>query len=411
MICKLVTHIETSPPRYTLALSITFTILVSCTILVALILEAELESVVIPLPSARPPLAYVINALVLHSLGKYGVFAFHEIYSLLVFTSALFILRKIGAPSSSVAIFSFLLTSYLLWHIEVFQARDTILFSLALVTFFAILVSDLDKSKFLLLGAISGLGWLTRATGIIFIPMVFIVTFTIPHYTTRQRFFSLLQALATFWLVISPWEARILERTGSISLSPFPGNGIYNLVKGNNLLSADVYPYIDLDIIDKLIRERCGDDRGELHIRSVYDFIRANPTRFITLKLKEIGLFFLPIQVPLGTGECLLVNDKLIIISFFPYHSYQGIFIVGNLIPLLACGLYISYFTGLGSRCGSEKERFFKKVLLLTTALYLLLHLATWVETRFILPIHPLWFTCASIYSSRMLVRVCSPSR
>jgi 4-amino-4-deoxy-L-arabinose transferase-like glycosyltransferase len=277
-----------------------------------------------------------------------------------------------------------------LWQEEVFQARDTTLFCLVILLFFAVIVSETGLVKrFVVLGVLAGLGWLTRATGVIFIPMLAIAAYTTPHYGTKQKTRALMYALIAFCVVIAPWQKKIADATGSFSFSSYPGNGEYTFIKGNNILSADVYPIIDVDYLDGI--------PNWLNMQSVYDFIVNHPGTFLLMKLKEIPLYFLPIQSPFGSGDIRYVDNHIVILKFKPHHIYRPAYLVFNIVPLLACVFYILYFFSSKPHI-TEREAYFKKILLSLTVLYLLLHLSIWVEVRYILPLHPLWFVGASLY-------------
>jgi hypothetical protein len=348
---------------------------------------------------ARTTITNIVNGIAMESLGRSGVFYVHGIFAFLTYLAAFYILLKIRPSKIYLLIFSLFLSSHLLWQEEVIAVRDTIPFGLFLTIFFAVIVSDFSLVKrFILLGLISGLGWLTRTSGVIFIPMLFIVPMTIPRHTLRQKCFGLLICVSVFCITISPWQIPYLKKTGRLGLSSWPGNGIYNCVKGNNSLSADIYPYIDLDLIEKPLENHVFVNQKNTALQPVYSFITEQPWKFIWLKIKNAFFYPLTLYVPFGYGKPHFTNNKIIISDFSFHHTYRTQLIIFNFLPLIIFLLYMCYFLNIGKHKKTEKETYFKKMLLIMSFFYLLLHLIVWCETRFILPIHPLWFICAAIY-------------
>lgn len=351
----------------------------------------------IPLPDERPPLAYELNQFVLSVAGKHGAVIAHILLSILCFILGIYIIYKIKKSLIYVIPFCIFYLSYLLWHEEVFTVRDTVLFALETLLFIALL---LDKShlyiRFALLGAISGLAWLTRATGIIFIPLLVIVTMTLPREKFAKRSLLLLIALVSFLVAISPRQLSYYRESGQFSLNPFPGNGLYNFFKGNNELSAAVYPKIDIDRLDFIFNEQFNVTQDDLLLEASMNFALESPLAFLAFKGKGIALFFAPIAVPFGSSETTVANGVVSTTNFEAHHLYQGFWIGFNLLPLMAMTLYLGYFLGITRRFYNELEARFHRFVLIITILFLLLHLTIWIETRFIMPLHPLWLICSS---------------
>jgi hypothetical protein len=366
-----------------------------------------------------PPLVFLFNQIVLSISGPRLVFVVHALYAILSFAVSFVILRKIGSPKTGLVIFAVFLLGHLVWQEAVFECKEMIPLGLVLLTLFVIIVSDLSLVKrFTLLGAVAGLGWLTRKTAVILIPMILILPFVYSHHNLRQKIYGLIVSVLAFCIVISPWQAYIVTKTGSISLSPYLKGGIGDdpdistgtfrpVVKGNNTFSADIYPFIDLDCISEVLHDRLGERYKEPSFSrafsQVYNFISRHPGEFVLLKVKEIILFFLAIQVPFGSGEYHLVNDSVRIVNFKPHHIYRYPLVIFNLVPVLALPVYVLYFLGIGRHPKTDKECLFKRTLIILTGFYLFLHLIVWVEVGYILPMHPLWLICGSFYLGRVI--------
>ena len=307
----------------------------------------------------RPPLAFLLNQTCLRLFGgTAAVYYAHALLGVATFFVGFLVINKVSdrAVNSSVSVvFTLLLLSHLLWQEEIIGANDTTLFGLLLMLFFWALLSDFSLStKAILMGVFAGLGWLTRATGVVCFPLLLLGLFTVPsREPLRSRVSGMALCLIAFTLVTAPWQANIFTRTKTFSLSPYPGNGLRNLVKGNNRLAMEIYPYIDIDSIQELIEEHYADERGNYHLSSVYDDAVNDPTAFFVHQLKKSTLFFLPIQSPFGSAKTEFRDGHVHVSDFRAHHIYRDFFVLLNFFPLFGFALFVGY----ALRAGASKPR------------------------------------------------------
>jgi len=348
----------------------------------------------------RAPLIYIINETIYYTLGRTGVYIAHFFIALITIVGSFYIIKKLRHNNVYLVLFSLFLFFHLRWHEELFRWGDTILFGATVVLFISAIVSDLGfLKKMLLLGFIGALGWLSRATGVIFIPMIAIVILSYPKINYRKKILGLFFALLLFCVVISPWQVYLYNTIGHMSLSAYPGAGLYNVARGQNIFIADIYPYINTNHVSEFVEELILDTKDKIHIEDVAKFIIENPGEFVLLNLKKFVFFILPLPTPFGTGTPILKNGEIIIQQFKIQHLYRGAFLLSTVFTATIFFAYVPYFLNINHQIKNLKEAYFKKILIIFSLLYLLIHLATWVDSRFILPIHPLWFIAAAIWT------------
>jgi hypothetical protein len=424
---KFLSYIESHATRNIVLLCLGTVLIIQIILLFAFFQVADFEetqiqlnihdfnhSISMTMPEQSAPLIRSLNLLIAQQFGQRYVVCVHMLLSWLVIVAAIFLLKKIGGTNLSIVALTLFFLGYWGWWEMTFNLGRPVPFSLAILLFFIINLTNISFTvRQALLGLIAGLAWLTRKTGVVFIPMLIVVPMLSQLGDFKKVIRGMGISMLIFFIVTWSWQAQIISQTGSISLSANIGRSvgsIYNMVKGNNSLSADVYPLIDLDLIQPVLDSHFSDAlyvASKLEVgRFIYRFIIQQPVEFLLLSIKKVVLFFLPIQVPLGSADYHVVQGAVELTNFTPHHMYRFPFVIFNVVPLIAFCLYIAYFfVNMGSGNGTERQIHFNKLLLVTSSIYLLIHLAAWVETRFIIPLHPLWFVAAGFQAGEMLKR------
>lgn len=323
------------------------------------------HSINIPLLNERPPLSYALNGFFLHYFGRFSVFCLHSVYAISVFVIGVYIISTIRPKSRlSLILFTIFLLGHILWHEEVYHVRDTLPFGLITILFVAVVINTQKRFYWQasLVGITAGLGWLTRANGIVFIPLLLLWPWLIKNNTWFAKLKYAIFSLLIYFIIISPWQWIIFNKNGHFSPSPYPGNGSYNIVKGNSELTFDIYPYIDIDLIDELIRNH-NNKTEQSHTLTGTKFTFKSSPDFVVFKTQQIILFFLPIQVPFGSGNVSSTDDQLEIYNFKLHHIYRFPFVVSLLIPMASFPCYLLYIFDWKAEYFNHNEFIFKSLL------------------------------------------------
>jgi 4-amino-4-deoxy-L-arabinose transferase-like glycosyltransferase len=206
--------------------------------------------------------------------------------------------------------------------IENITQRDTLLFSFLLVaSCTAFIYQDRDYRwwKLLIFGILMGLTALVR-------PLAAVGLFFACIWAWRLRSKSLNLAeigarlvifLITFYLVLLPWGIRNYIAIQQFTISSTTAG--LNLWKGNNPGAADFYPFLDVDVLEGLLRELPAEpgwwdklrdipglteaQRNIAFRQTALDYILEHPLRFLEFGLLKVYTLWLPQYTPLGDGE------------------------------------------------------------------------------------------------------------
>ncbi|MBI1388916.1 MAG: hypothetical protein GC154_10760 [bacterium] len=364
-------------------------------------LAPPLEAFQTPAPQpGRPPLADVVNwALYSITHTLYGPLVFHVLASLFTFAACAAVLRRAASSNLPIAIFYLFFLTHILFHFEVFALRDTIPFTACMAGFVYAACLPRSSRRAAGMGLFAGLGWMTRATGVLFIPWIILFAWR-RSGTCSDRLKEAALALTIFIVVSSPWQAVIISHEGKPSLSPFPGNGALNAVKGNNELSTSIYPWIDLDYLDSDLDKFVNQKYGGFKFSALLDYIQKRPFECLMLQVKKTLVFFAPFYTPPYDGEVVMTDDGAHALIKNPrlvtYNARLWPAYVFTAAALLG-------FIGFLFRMNSARP--LDGVIFWMFALFILLHFLIWMETRFRLPIDPILFMGGALFYYRQYFR------
>ena len=271
------------------------------------------------------------------------------------------------------------------WVVEVLNQRETFLYS-AILTALAgavVYIPSSSKPACAAAGTLCALGWLTRPTGIVLLPIVLVILWRSRRGRAGLAREALVLILA-FVLPLLAWTGYQQVEHGSIAVSGT--NNSVNLLKGNHSALVEIYPFIEVDRLDpalELIRmdasARGADPRREQY-RHALRFVLGSPFEAIALLPRKLAAFFVPIEFPLGRGTVRETAD--------------GNWQLEDYVPNTVSGLGITALPGVIAFFGAL--RWWRT--LAPSALFIVLavgataciHLVTFAETRFRLPYDPL---------------------
>lgn len=233
--------------------------------------------------------------------------------------------RVIGGNGWAASIALFLYATHFLFQIEVTAKRDTAVFTLLLVCFVLIvpLFSRSLQSKHLLLASVAAAAFLTRASGIVLIP---ILLFTI-LWDTRQKLLverttSFVRPALLFLVLVLPWQLTMAGITGEVELSSAAASG-QNLWKGNNPYFFSLWPGVDLDALDpyldKSLKPSLMSPEADKELENrAKSFISQHPTLFVKASVVKFFAFFNPVPTPYGSAQFELQNGRMVLSDYDP---------------------------------------------------------------------------------------------
>lgn len=323
--------------------------------------------------------------------------------SLLVWKIAL----KISSSTKLALIALCLYLLHFLVQLEHFAQRETVLFELLALCFCYVFISrsSLDWLQVVGLAIISAGLYLTRPTGILFFlaGLGFILWYEGKSYKIKTAFVFVF----FFCCFISPWQFYQYKAFSKISFSSSNTAG-FNLYKGASPAIQSIYPQIDVDHAEEFIwlelQQNKIDPKDAYLVNSflmeeAVRFVVDDPLLFGKNMLVKLLVFYSPVVMPLGKGNLefhdgkILVNNYAISIDFWRL-SYFFLCII--IVPL---GIVESFRWSPAA----EIEVRFKVFSLAIFFLFTCIHVLTFAETRFRLPLDGLLCILTSVFIFRNL--------
>lgn len=279
---------------------------------------------------------------------------------------------------------------------EGLKQRETVLFSFFLTLSALIFVSEEQSHhwwKATALGVCLGLTCLTRPLAAI-APLLAVGW----GWRSRQRGRALrrigkqlLLFGLGFTLTIGPWGIRNQICLESFTITSTTAG--LNLWKGNNPATADLYPDVDLDVLDRLARgdlpSRSGwwtplanlrglseVERDSFLLQLARNYIKENPLQFLRMGLLKAYALWTPLPVPRGTANVEWTPTGAHLTSYSPYPS--SILPYTSLYVLTALGIWYL------------RDHPLTWFLILWIVFFTAIHFVTFGETRFRWPVNVL---------------------
>ncbi len=371
----------------------------------------------------RPPLYPALLALNMRLFGdlwRVGALATQGalgiVCGLLIFLIATDIFKNQVAGLIAVVLY---LTD-LLFQLEAVSKRETIIYTAFLLTFFYSLVSFRTTfGNCIVLALLAAMAYLTRPVGIVL--MILLPLFVIGE-CRKLRTAAVLTRLgiciAVMAVVIAPWQFYVYKTFHTHTFWPTSTSGI-NAFQGNNPATEIIYPYIDVDnylpwINKKLVHAGIDPSDELVADRFLRDgasqFMREHPGRFLKSAAIKAFALFSPVPIPLGKGKIIEADDSIALIDFH-YATGLGtvLFTLHGLIMIIGAILY--FFrkparTKQSDPAEVSQQRRAVFYIVLFLALVTAMHVLTFAETRFRLPLDMFLILFAALaYSPRNTAR------
>lgn len=344
----------------------------------------------------RPPLYPGLLALAKLTGGEQWVRTARLLQCGLSIAGAILVLLLARRIAGNDAAGMFAVTLYLLHlslQLEHFAQRETIVFEfLALVFVFALTRRNALGIGGVIAAAIACGGlYLTRPTGFAFFVVGLLIVPVCSANLARKILFPLL-FVAVFAATIAPWQFYNFRSFSRVTLSSSNTGGM-NLYKGASPVIRSIYPQLDVDqadfYIDGLLAHR-GLDRtiqeyeaDEFLMAQAKAEIEGDLRGYAMGMLPKLMAFYSPVMIPLGGADLELREGRMAARDFkmhtgilqFNYFVMASIIVPLGVFGLLSFG---------GGDSGAKKYRW---TVILIFGLVTGLHLISFAETRFRLPL------------------------
>lgn len=335
----------------------------------------------------RVPLAFMLNNLFACLSGSriWGITILHLGLSIICFLIPSYIIYKKTGKEFLIIAYCILYMMNVLFQREIIAYYDTSLFCVEMCAFVFVACSNVTICKrYVLLGIIGGFAWCTRPTGIVYIPIII----ALACWETEVNVIKIIAvSLLAYIITISPFQYMIYEKYGYFSISAHVGSGTNEYLKCNNPFAYEGYPYLDLDHIDYVSYYT---ERGysQSDIKQVpIEFAKSEPFKFMWFQMKKVLCFFVPIHVPLGSGDPVC-SEKGLIITNHEWLSFQSkTFLLQCLLGIV--NVYFIIYLMFG------KHDKLWIIIFTVFVFYLVVHVITCVETRFKAVFDPILYASA----------------
>jgi 4-amino-4-deoxy-L-arabinose transferase-like glycosyltransferase len=206
---------------------------------------------------------------------------------------------------------------------------ETALFVAVLMAFFYVLIRDRwSIASLAALSALAALAHLTRPTGLLVLPSLLLVFWSIwrrgrdPAALARSA-----AALALpFIILVAPWQFFLYRELKTATLLSSTAGG-YNLYHGNNPDILTMCPYVWLDdynpwmqraLVEGGVSEADEVATDKLFSAKAFEFIKANPGTFLKAAVIKFVAHYSPLPMPLGYGDLVDVNGRVAIMNYRP---------------------------------------------------------------------------------------------
>ncbi len=348
----------------------------------------------------RPPLYPVFLAVVMLMSKEWSAVALwvQAAGAVILGISVVWIVVRISGCVQAGAVAAVLYASHVLFHVEMLSERETLLFSILIVGFLATWVFGTSaRPRDVLMGVLTGLLYLTRPTGTLFVPVLCaLIVFDRGTVSLRSTARRMMLAMGVVLILVLPWQVFVSHRVGDVRFSASTTSGV-NLFKGNNPDLERYFPMVDVDLYEPFIRELSADQglsgpKGDESLQEIaVQYIVSDPVKALTRAAVKGLLLFSPLPLPLGKGELRRVDGEIVVCNFvwrdrtlLILATIHAVVVFGGLVACLWGG-----HTSLARR--------FMIGAALVASLFTVAHAATFPETRFRLPLDVLLIIPAAL--------------
>lgn len=318
-------------------------------------------------------------------------------------------LRILQAPLAALVTFALLFIGNMLFQLEAITVRETILYAFLLSFLATILLSLRGRlappSSSMVLGTVAGLAHLTRPTGLFLLVVVLLMQLFSRCFRGR-RVVSMLLSLCAFFLVVGPWQIHLSKIRGKATFTSSTTSEI-NLWKGNNRYFSELYPTIDLDSLEPWLETKFAAS-GVTRERFDYllgvearQFIMTRPGAFMVRSVSKLLVFFSPYPLPVGSAVLDVQDSSVSIIKLRTRTIWIQFFSLIHGIVVLA-GAFVAI---RWARTADPGYRAYIWLVVVLTGSQLFPYLVAFSETRFRLPLDPLFLGVAALGFSYILGR------
>ena len=272
------------------------------------------------------------------------------------------------------------------WVVETIHQRETFLYSAVLTALAGVMVYARSWSPraCAAAGALCALGWLTRPTGVLLLPILLAMMWRDRHGLGRPSLRAASMLTLSFSLPLLAWAGYQYTRYDSVVMSGMSGSNSF--LQGNNRALAEIYPFIDVDELDPLLLQveveasARGVDPRRGYYQHALRFIQESPLEAAALLPRKLAAFFVPIHFPLGSGTVRQTAD-----GGWELQEYVPSAIRGE--GIMALPGVLAFFAALPWWRALSPSGLFT---LLAVGSVTIIHLVTFGETRYRLPFDPL---------------------
>lgn len=302
--------------------------------------------------------------------------------------------------------------AHLSLHWEFLKLRETAVFGFLVASFFYVATSDApDRSKLWRMAVLCVLAHYTRPTGFLLLVPLVALALLQADKSGKTRAIAASSLVAIFVLAAVPWQAYQSNVVGQLVLAPTNVVG-FNRYTRSSLAFERLAPYVDPDIaahdyaspiVDAGLegagpsRAWISDDR--LRALASRD-IAADPGRYVRKIGNRAKAYLSPLKTPLGSAEIELREGRLHLNDYrgnlvdaaehwSPFLRHTSLFVIALFaIPIGLLGM-------LRLSLVANRARALAIASLAYVAACVALHALTGAETRYRLPLDPLFITWA----------------
>lgn len=319
--------------------------------------------------------------------------------SLLIFKITLKVSSTVWAAFLALSLY---LLSFLLQSEHLMQ-RETVLFEFLGLCYCYIFIQEKfwDWKKIIFLALITAGLYLTRPTGVLFFltGLMLIIWY---ERKIRKQIKMVLVFVVFFTVFISPWQLYQYLTFSKISISSSNTSGL-NLYKGTSPAIQSIYPQIDVDHAKEFIlmdlQQHGIDPKDEYLVNSYLSkkavhFVKTDPQLFVRNMVVKFLAFYSPAVLPLGKGDLEFYEEKILVKNYSISIDLLRI----NYFIICIIIIPLGIIEVLNWKNNNDIEGRFKLFLLIIFFLFTCVHMLTFAETRFRLPLDGFLCILAGIF-------------
>ncbi len=352
----------------------------------------------------RPPLYPLFLAASIALFGPAGESAAYAAQALLWLANGLLIahllwnhFRRPDAAFLAVVLYGL----HFHFGVEALTLRDTVLFAFLLTVYLTAVLHFESRWGPPIVGGIAGLLYLTRPTGILFLPVFLLAYLPLQSgIPLPRRFRRAALVVAVAFGVSLPWHWHTIAVMQEPGLLPASTSG-ENLYKGQVEGFLNIFPFVDLDLLNPHLDERTrGMDEIERN-RTLKEMgwtrLREDPSGTLLRGLVKTAALYSPLRTPFGDGQ-VTVDEDGASLSHFQLYTPAFWLIPVNLLILFGAAAFF-----LRIRRMPLLERTFALHALCIFIGLTAIHALTFGESRHRLPFDGLLIIAAALTLSRWL--------